>query len=214
MIALLSAGALAAPAFLPELDPAPSLTRSKARSRQLDCDRLSLEEAVRRFPDAVRPPRPNGDFVERSVLACAERLTRPGLRDPQDEAILRELSATAATLASRVDNLSSELLGRTWLVETYYPNVPVSTKVSFAAKDALVQRGLAVSDRRPILSAGDVDALVRMPPLEAYPAACARYAATGTLRPDDVLFAVVALDPRETELHAGLCADGRWAWLR
>lgn len=214
MIAVFSATALAAPAFVTALDPAPSFYRSKARSRRLDCDRLSLEEALRRYPDTLRPPGPNGDFVERTVLACAERLMRPGLRDPQDEAVLGNLSGTAASLAARVDGLSRELLGRTWLVETYYPSVPVSTKISFATKDALVQRGLQVSDRRPVLSAGDVDVLVRLPPLQAYPAACARYVATGVLRPDDVLLAVVVLDPRETELHAGLCAEGQWKWLR
>ena len=30
----------------------------------------------------------------------------------------------------------------------------------------------------------------------------------------DVLLAVVHLDPRETQVHAALCVDGGWSWLR
>ena len=83
-----------------------------------------------------------------------------------------------------------------------------------AVKNALMGAGVAVSDRTPLLAAGDVDVLTRLPPLEAYPAACARYAAGGSLRPTDVLLGVMQLDPRETTVHAGACVDGSWLWLR
>jgi hypothetical protein len=71
-----------------------------------------------------------------------------------------------------------------------------------------------VSDRVPLLSAEDVNVLTRMHPDAAYPAACQRYAATGALGPGEALLAIVRRDPRETVLHAGLCVDGGWAWLK
>ncbi len=200
--------------FVSPKDPAPGLLHSKNEARNLECERLSVEEASRAHPGDVAPPGPRGDYYARSALVCTERLVRPGLRDARDEAILSTLDARSSELAAAADALRPELQGATWLVETYYPDPQVAAKIGFATKNALVFQGLRVSDRTPLLGAGDVQVITRMTPSDAYAAACRRYADNGSLGPDDVLLGVVSLDPRETALHAGLCQQGTWTWLR
>jgi hypothetical protein len=139
---------------------------------------------------------------------------RPGLREPLDEAILTELEPISTDLATTAHSMRPELQERTWLVQAYYPSPVVATKISFATKNALVRRGLRVSDRAVTLAAADVAVLTRLPPDDAYPAACRRYFAAGSLREGEVLLAVISRDPRETILHAGLCTGGQWAWLK
>ena len=200
--------------FLGVMDPAPGLTRTATRARNLECERLTAETASRRYPGEINAPRPRGDYVERTLVVCRERLLRPGVRPPRDEAILSSLEATTGELARTAASLRPDLHGSTWLVEAYYPSGPVAAKITFATKNALMGRGLQVSDRAPILGAGDVDVITRLPPDEAYPAACRRYFETGSLGPDDTLLAVVHRDPRATVLHTGLCTLGQWTWLR
>lgn len=203
-------------ALLPLLglvDGAPGLTRTKAAVREHDCERMSVETAERRYPGQVPPVRPRGEYLERGAVVCRERLLS-GVRDARDEAILATLEARASELSEVVGALRPDLAGHTWLVEAHHPSVAVNGKIAFATKNALVRRGLVVSDRTPALGAGDIDVLTRMPPADAYPAACQRMSDGGMLKDTDVLLAVVLLDPRETALHAGLCAQGRWTWLR
>jgi len=194
-------------------DPAPSLLRSKAYSRTLDCERLSPQEGAERRPGQIIAAKPRGDFVERSVVVCAERLVRPGVRPPRDEAILAELDARSAEFAAATSG-RPDLEDHTWLVEAYYPSAQVSAKISFAAKNALMGQGRSVSDRTPILAADDILVITRMAPKDAYPAACQRYFANGSLGDNDALLAVVSRDPQETMLHAGLCTSGVWTWLK
>ena len=195
-------------------DPAPGLIHSKSASRRLECERLDVETAHQKHPGQVVAPGPRGDTIERSALLCAERIARPGLRSDQDEAILYSLGEHSSELAQLAAGLHPELAESTWLVEAFYPNVQVAAKLSFATKNALVEQGLEVSDRTPLLGPDDIDVITRMPPFQAYPAACARYVANGSLGPDDALLGVVLLDPRETLLHAGVCRDGSWTWLQ
>jgi hypothetical protein len=206
------AGTAAAALF--SSDPAPGLLRSKRWSRNLECERVSAENARERYPGQIVESSPRGDYIDRSVVICAERLTRPGLRPVLDEAILSELEAITTDLASAAQSMRPELADRTWLVQAYYPSPVVAGKISFAIKNALIRRGLRVSDRAPTLAADDVQLLTRLSPDEAYPAACRRYTATGSLGEGDVLLAVISRDPRETILHAGLCMKGPWAWLK
>ena len=145
---------------------------------------------------------------------CRERLLRDGLRSDRDEAILRTLESSAAMLAGAAHGLRPDLAGRTWHVEAFYPSPQVSSKISFATKNALSERGLQVSDRTPMLAVDDIDVILHLPPSEAYPVACRRYQQRGSLDEGDALLAVLIRDLRETELHAGLCVDGQWAWLR
>jgi hypothetical protein len=195
-------------------NPVPGLRGTKSESRDLECERLSLETGQRLHPGEIAEPKPRGDYIDRDVVVCRERLMDPGDRPVRDEAILSTLDATATAFASEALALRPDLEGRTWLVETYYPSPQVSAKIAFATKNALVGQGLRVSDRTPTLQAGDIDVITRMSPTDAYPTACRRYAAGGTLEPGDALLAVVSRDPRETILHAGLCAEGQWQWLR
>lgn len=208
-LALLAVAAL----ILISPDPSPSLVKSSERSHRYSCERVSTQVVQQTRPGAVRPDKPRGDYVERDAVICTERLVRPGLRKSRDEAVLGNLDERAARLAATAHGSRPDLHDRTWLVEVFYPNIQVSSKLSFATKNALMHQGLGVSDRLMGLAAGDVDVLTRMSPYEAYPAACTRYEQTGSLGEGDVLLAVVSLDPRETQLHAGLCDGGQWSWL-
>ncbi|MCB9761284.1 MAG: hypothetical protein H6739_15690 [Alphaproteobacteria bacterium] len=201
------------PYVLP-VPPAPGLIRPKRELRNYTCERMSIQDGVRRYPGQVSPPEPRGDWYERSVVVCQERMLRLGLRDNLDDVILLSLEDRATELAGFASALGPALADHTWLVEVYYPSAPVSEKIDFATKNALMAEGLKVSDRAPRLGVGDVQVLTRMPPELAYPSACQRYYANGSLGEQDALLAVVHLDPRETALHAGLCAQGRWTWLR
>lgn len=195
-------------------DPARGFLRTREQSNNLDCELMSAETGAQRYPGQVPTARPRGEFIERRAVSCKERLMAPGSRTPQDDAILLSLEALTTELASSVASLRPDLADRTWLVETHYPSGQVAGKIGFATKNALVAQGLQVSDRTPILGVGDVEVITRMTPDLAYPTACQRYAATGSIGADDVLLAVVSLDPRETILHAGICLEGHWAWLR
>ncbi len=195
-------------------DPAPGVFTTREQSRHYDCQRVGPETGHQRYPGEIAAAKPRGDYVERSVVICKERLMRPGLRAAQDEAILYSLQQLATGLVTAAHAKRPDLVDKTWLVETHYPSGQVAAKIAFATKNALVLQGLQVSDRTPILGVGDVDVITRMAPEQAYPSACVRYHATGSLGEDDALLAVMNLDPRETILHAGLCVDGRWEWLR
>lgn len=208
------ASVLALPLGLAPNDPAPGLFRTKAWSRNLDCERVSASEGNQRYPGVIDVSGPRGDYVQRSAVICRERVIRAGLRSPLDEAMLTRMDAEAGRVAQAVGDNLDRAAGRTWLVETYFENPVVAEKISFATKNALVGEGLRVSDRTPVLGASDLARLTRMAPRAAYPAACTLFAANGSLGPDDALLAVVHLDPRETQLHAGVCAAGAWRWLQ
>ena len=194
-------------------DPMPSLTFDRSRMRRFECDRVPALEAQRRRPGRVwaRTSREADPDVE--WVICAERIAPDGLRGPRDEAVLADLRETAAAAAVAAAH-RPEWAGATFLVEAYYPSAVVGDKIEFAAKNALVERGVAVSDRSPLLAAGDIDVLTRLPPLQAYPAACQRYRDAGGLREGDVLLALVLLDRDASRLQAAVCESGRWTWLR
>lgn len=195
-------------------DPAPDLIDTRTRARTLECERLTPERTARTYPGQIASPGPPRDDAERSVVVCTQRVAPPGLRSDTDEAILSSLEERASELALAAASVRPDLAERTWLVEAYLPSAAVEAKVAFATKNALVRQGLGVSDRAPTLAVGDIGVLTRMEPLAAYPAACQRYAATGSVGADDALLAVLRVDPRETELHGGLCVDGHWTWLK
>lgn len=195
-------------------DPAPGALRRKAWTNNLECERLDARTGSRRYPGEIQAPSSRGSDVESFTVVCEERLLRPGLRDPLDEALLSELDPMTRALAGAAASRYPELGASTWLVEVFVANPQVATKVSFGTKNALLESGLAVSDRTPTLGLSDLEVILRMPPEEAYPTACVRWFATGSLGPRDALLAVLTLDPRETILHSGLCVAGRWAWLQ
>jgi hypothetical protein len=195
-------------------DTTPELTRTRSGRRNLDCERVSAQAGSDRYPGRIVVSESRAAPDDQTVVICQERLARPGLRAPRDEAVLSSLQTLATEIAVAAATSRPDLRERTWLVESFTPSQPVAAKVSFATKNALMGQGVRVSDRTPKLGAGDVDVLVRLPPFEAYPAACRRWFATGGLGEGDALLAVVNLDPRETVLHAGVCTGGGWTWLQ
>jgi hypothetical protein len=195
------------------INPAPGPGRTRTWSRNLDCEWLAGQAGPRAYPGVIEPPRPRGDYIEQHTMVCRERVIRPGLRAPIDDALLTGLQSTAADIAERAAHLDPSLADATWLVEVFVPNATVGAKISFAMKNTLVGRGLSVTDRTPLLGAEDIGALTSLAPEQAYPAACTRYTATGAVREGDALLAVMLLDPRETALHGGVCVQGGWTWL-
>ncbi|MCB9743052.1 MAG: hypothetical protein H6740_10660, partial [Alphaproteobacteria bacterium] len=165
-------------------------------------------------PGLIAPVNPRGDYYERDVVLCQERMLSLGIRRDADEAVLSDLNARVTELVGAAATARPDLQGQTWLVEAFHPSAAVSAKIAFATKNALMAEGLRVSDRTPTLGVGDLQVITRMEPTQAYAAACRRYSDNGTLDAEDVLLAVALLDKLETSLHAGLCTQGRWSWLR
>jgi hypothetical protein len=204
---------LLVPVLAPK-NPAPGFKGTKTLARGLECEQVTTAEGVRTHPGEISPERPRGDYLRRGVLLCQERFLDPGVRDVRDEAILGRLEATASEMAVAALATGANPARETWHVEVFYPSAQVSTKLSFATKNALAARGARVSDRTPVLAAGDIEVVTRMRPDQAYPTACRRYFELGSLGEGDTLLAVVSLDERETIVHAGLCSAGGWRWLR
>ena len=195
-------------------DPLDGWLPAQAALRDLDCEAVTAEGARQLAPGEVSESSPRGDYLIRRAVICRERLMPHHVRRPQDDAILSRLRITAEEMAALVVGLDASRRERTWLVETFHPDSRVAHKIGFAVKNALLDRGLRVSDRAPALAAGDIEVIGQLAPQAAYPLACTRYAALGALRPQDALLAIVLRDARETLLHAGLCVDGRWRWLQ
>ncbi len=200
--------------FVFRADPVPGFVYDRDTIRNLDCERIGGQQGAARYPGVIPAARPRGDFLEREVVICKEKLMRPGLRDAPNEAVLSTLQAQVTELAAAAHSTRPDLSERRWLVEAHHMEVQVASKIDFAAQNALAQQGLRVSDRNPTLGLDDIDVIIRLEPLQAHELACRRYAETGSLGPEEALLAVMILDPRETILHAGLCADGGWQWLR
>lgn len=137
---------------------------------------------------------------------------RIGERPARDEVILSSLRQTVGDITQTASSLEEGEL--TWHVDAFYPQPAVAAKISVAARTELVEKGRKVSDRVPVLAAGDLAILWQLPPERAYPLACERYFAEGVLTERDVFLGLMIVDPRETGLHAGLCVKGEWKWLQ
>jgi hypothetical protein len=209
--------ALLTMALLPSLisggsDPSPGLLQTKEEARNLECTRLSQAEAHQRYPGQVPdvPARGTNDVVD--ALVCARRFIKLGERPARDEVILSSLRKTVGELTQAASTLfPGELL---WHVDAFYPDPAVAAKISVAARTELVERGRRVSDRVPVLAAGDIAVLSRMPAKSSYALACARYFAERVMTEQEVFLGLMIIDARETQLHAGVCARGAWKWLR
>lgn len=195
-------------------DPAPGFLVSLEESRKLVCEPTTLEVLRREHPGLIDEAKPRGDFADRNANFCAELVFPEGTRHPRDAATLRRLAATMAEVADQLADERPDAERRTWLVESHYPDAAMAAKIAFAAKAALVEKGLTVSDRLPTLAVGDIDVIASMSPLEAHALACRRYFAPGRLRDSEAVLGLVVLDRRETSLHAGTCEGGQWTWLR
>jgi hypothetical protein len=194
-------------------DPSPGFFQSKTAARNLDCTRLTQAQAHQLHPGQV-PDVPARDLAGGSTdaLVCATRIMNHGERPPRDEAILSTLRQTVGAITQLAGAVTTEPV--TWHVDAFYPQPAVAAKIAVAARTDLAERGLRVSDRVPLLAAGDVALLSTLAPREAYPLACARYHAHQSLGEGDAFLGLMIVDPRETTLHAGLCLRGEWRWLR
>ena len=146
------------------------------------------------------------------AMICATRFVRWNLRPARDEFILSTLRKSVGEIVGAANALTPEPL--TWHVDAFYPNAAVASKISVATRMDLVERGLKVSDRVPVLAAGDIAVLASLEPKQAYPLACQRYFKSGVLTAQDAFLGVMIVDGREAQLHAGLCTHGVWKWLQ
>ena len=193
-------------------DPSPGFTQSKAQSRKLECAALSQARAHELYPSEVPELPPRGSNVPAQALACGQRYLDYGERSARDEGILSSLGKSVSELVQAANALVPGDV--TFRVDAFYPEPAVAAKISVAAKMALVERGRKVSDRAPLLAAGDVAVLWSLPPRAAFPTACARYAAEKALKDDEVFLGLMIIDSREMQLHAGVCVRGAWKWLQ
>ncbi len=194
-------------------DPSPGFFQSKAAARNLDCRRLTQVEAHELYPGQVpEVPARNLAGGSTDALVCATRIMLEGERPPRDEAILSSLRQTVGAITQLAGAVAPDDV--TWHVDAFYPDLAVASKIAVAARTDLAERGRRVSDRVPVLAAGDIALLGTMSPRDAYPLACARYRDHQALGDQDAFLALMIVDPRETALHAGLCLRGEWRWLR
>jgi len=208
----LSAALLATLASGCAYDPAPGITQTKAYSRNLECDRVSQAHAHELYPGKVPDLPPRGSYSNIDALVCTTRLAEPGERAARDEVILTSLRQTVGQITRLASALAPDQT--TWHVDAFYPQPTVAQKISVAARIDLAERGHQVSDRVPVLAAGDIAVLARLSAAKAYPLACRRYFAEKVLAENDAFLGLMIIDARETDLHAGICLRGEWKWLR
>ncbi len=194
-------------------DPSPGIGQTKKETRNLDCTRMSQAEAHERYPGKVPEPAARGTLSRIDALACKRRMLDYGERPARDEAILSTLRESVGDISEVASAVGSDE-GLTWHVDAFYPDPRVAAKIAVAAKTDLAERGRRVSDKVPTLAAGDIAVLSGLSPREAYAVACTRYFAQGVLGNSDAFLGIMIVDPRETQLHAGVCMNGTWRWLR
>ena len=193
--------------------PAPGVFRSKQAARAYHCERARPDAPSHRTTTRAEPPPPRGDYRQSDLIVCTQPVIPERLRDPEDDVLLRTLDVRTRELAAAAHAVHPDLQQRTWLVEAHDRSSTVSAKLRFATQNALMEKGLAVSDRTPLLGFGDMQVVTRLDPAQAHPTACVRYSATGSLEEDDVLLVILRPDPQATILVGGICAQGRWTWL-
>lgn len=196
-------------------DPAPGIWRNTEEARNLDCARLPQARAHELYPIQVPEPAPRtgqGSLMTIDALVCTQRLMRYGERANRDEVILSSLSRTVGEITGVAASQGST--ETRWHVEAFYPEQRMASKIAVAARTDLAERGHKVSDKVPLLAAGDLAVLRGLTVRDAYPIACKRYFDQQILGANDGFLGIVLVDPRETQLHAGICLNGQWRWLQ
>lgn len=194
-------------------DPSPGLLSSRDELRNLDCQRVPQAAAHQRFPGVVpEPAARTTTMMQIDALICERRFVRYGVRGARDEAILTSLRQSVGEITELAQATSAP--DTTWHVDAFYPEPKVAAKIAVAAKTDLAERGLSVSDRVPLLAAGDLAVMRGMPTAQLYPLACKRFFDQRSLGEKDAFLGIVLVDARETQLHAGVCQGGQWRWVR
>ncbi len=194
-------------------DPSHAIFVGKQDARNMECERMNHARAQELYPHRVRPLPARIIDQRIEALACRQRYVRWGERSARDEVILSSLRSAMAQIAETADAVVDDA-ALTWHVDAFYPDAQVAQKISVAARTELAEKGRRVSDRVPMLAAGDLAVLRGMPPQDAYRLACRRYFDQASLGPKDAFLGIVLVDPRETQLHAGVCVAGQWRWLQ
>ena len=200
-------------------DPIHAGWLGRAALKDLDCERLDQAEAHRRYPATVPATSMKlGTLVTRDAMVCRRMIVPWSERAHREGALLASLSDEAAHMASAVVSAVSGAVDgqRTTrvFVDAFHPDPRMAHKIARASRHALAERGVQTLDLPPLLAAADVDVVATLPLEKAIAVGCARLHAEGTLSPDDVWVGVALLREHETTLHAGLCRQGRWSWLR
>lgn len=214
--------------------PFHTIFRTKEDQRNMDCRRITQAEAHKKYPGLIPEPPPRVlAGTTREVMICGRRFVRLGQRRDRDEVILTRLRETTSDIVRAAIEQAEEARAEeakdsvthtpeeeaepaplTWYVDAFYPSLEVSAKIAVAARTELAERGERVSDRVPLLAAGDIVVLSRLPPEESYAIACKRYFAENVLTDNDAFLGLMIVDARETQLHAGVCVGGQWRWFR
>ena len=196
-------------------DPIQAGWQGRAALRDLECERLDQAEAHRRHPAEVpATPMKTSTMMTTDALVCRRMVVPWDDRPGRDGVILALLSEESAAMAGAVVGAVGDVRGGRVAVDVFHPDPRLSQKIAIASRQALAERGLPMSGLAPLLAAGDVDVLTGIPLERALPVGCARLFAEGTLQASDAFIGVALLREDETTLHAGLCREGRWRWLR
>jgi len=194
-------------------DPAQHGWRGRQELRELECERLSQADAHRRRPAEVPPTNMRSQTqMEIDALICQRRIVPFGERDDRDDVILSQLGDEVAALTAQA--VASTSTSTRFMVDAFYPQPQVAAKVRVATLQRLAESGRATTTKMPLLAAGDIEVMQGLPLQDALPVACARLHAEGSMADDEAFLAVAVLRPQETQLHAGLCQNGGWRWLR
>lgn len=196
-------------------DPAPGIWQTKQEARNLECTRISQAAAHELHPGRVPEPGPrtaSGSLVEIDALTCTRRFLRQGERPARDEVILSSLHQSASEIAEVASALAPP--DTTWHVDAFYPEPRVASKIAVATRTSLAEKGHKVSDRVPLLAAGDLAVMRELPSDRVYALACRRFFDQKILGANDAFLGVMIVDARETQLHAGVCLGGAWRWLQ
>jgi len=193
-------------------DPSFDFWKGRQEIRDLECERMSQAQAHELHPGKVPPPAPRMEtFMKVDALVCTPRIVPAGEQPPRDEVILTTLGERVGQL-TRAATASVSNVSR-WYADAYYPNITISSRIALAARTDLAENGAPVSNAVPLLAAGDLLVLRSLPVSRAFPLACIRAFEEGALAADEALLSIVLVDERSTELHGGVCHQGRWRWL-
>jgi hypothetical protein len=191
----------------------------RSATRDLECERLDQAEAHRRYPAEVPvTPMKLGTLVTRDAVVCRRMVVPWRDRPTRDGVLLAALGTETTQIAGAVVGAlesAGDAHPRTRVfVDAFHPDARMAQKIARASRHALAERGLMTMDLAPLVAAADVDVMADLSFEKALAVGCARLRAEGTLGDDDVLVGVALLREQETTLHAGLCRQGRWSWLR
>ena len=198
----------------PGSDPALEAWKGRRALRSLECERVPQAQAHKLRPGRVPEPAARGEtLLSADALVCSRRLVPYGEHPARDELILSSLRERISAITQSAIALGNAATN--WHVDAFYPDVDVGMRIAAAGRTDLAERGLKVSNQVPLLAAGDLLVLRTLDIREAMPLACERYFAEGSMTgADDAFLGIALVDAHESQLHAGVCINRTWRWLR